>query len=311
MDQSNISTPAVNQNNSGALLGELDNLFNDLQGLLAPKSDTSKLNLGMAAQAAINETGDLEKNVEYVAQKDGLRQELSTLQQREESRMNQVRQQNVLLELRKEKLTGTDGNTRVLDNAGQVRAQKKNMGQGAALEDQSLSEEKLYIDSLINTDDIERSEKTSPDFGEAFLGSSRNATTQKEEQHIRDDYETRYDDVSEPVRRSMPLQQDEILELDKLDQLFGEQLHTVLNDESEIEGRIMAISDHIDRKNGSTPSLVREIEKRIERIGQFIDNKPSQSQTKPMMGKAFTVPTSKSVQRLRNKFGKMYQPLRH
>lgn len=298
MDLAALSNqPATTNPASQSILGDLSSLFADLQGLVG-KAPLLKL-------ATINESSELEKNVEYVASRDGLKKELTTLQQREETRMNQVRQQNELIGLRKEKIAGTGGYSRSLDDAVQVRTQKKSLPIGTPLEDESISEERLFASAHEEDTDIARIASASPDFNEAFLATNRDATTQKEEQQLLDQYEFTSEGETKVTRQhSLAFEKDEIILLDHLNEALnytGKPLGGV--SDKDVEGRILAISNQIDRKHGGEHALAREIEKRIERIGQFIDKK-TDTPDRAVAGKAFVVPSTKSVQRLRSKFGK-------
>lgn len=255
-----VSTVATDQTQSTELLGKLDSLFNDLAGLMGSQ------------QATINESTDLANNVEYLTQKDGLKNELSLIQQREEDRLGQVRAQNILISRRKEKISGVDGYSRSLDDAIQVRVQKKAGPINAPSEEEATLEEQLLLFDLEQTEDIERASQSSPDFSEAFLGASHHSSNPQEEKE-------------EPLQTKHPLklENDEIFNLKKAD-TFEPHFETHLN---------TSLNQNINLK----PITNHEIERRIERIGRVIN--------KPVVGKAFAVPTTKSVARLRSKFGKM------
>ena len=209
-----------------SLSSDLGSLFNDSQGLFG--------NI------------EPEPTVEYVASQASLKNELTALQRREETRLNRIRQQKVLISLRKEKIIGTDGYTRSLDDANQMRIQKENSPIDTTLDDEPISEEQLYMAAQEENSCVDRIASLSPDFNEAFFDSNREATTQKEEQKLLDQYEfTSTNETKLPKQHSLIFEKDEII-----------------------------VQNHF-----------------------YAD-------TKPVVGKAFAVPSSKSVQRLRRKFGK-------
>ena len=272
METLTVSTIAPDQTQSTELLGKLDSLFNDLAGLMGADANNVALKSGMSQQAAINESTDLAKNVEVLTQKDGLKNELSLIQQREEDRLSHVRAQNVLISRRKEKISGTSGYSRDLDDVVQVRVQKKTGPISAPAEDEVNAEEQLLLFDLERSEDIERASQASPDFSEAFLGASHHSSNPQEEEN-----------APPQAKHPLKLEKDEILNLKNTNTL-----------ETHFEAHLNA---SLNPRTKPEPITNHDIERRIERIGRFIN--------KPVAGKAFAVPTTKSVARLRSKFGKM------
>ena len=279
MDNPITTTPAVDPSHSTELLGKLDSLFSELQGLLGTQPDASAIDTGLATQANINEAGELENSVEYVAQKDGLKNELSAIQQREENRLSHVREQNVLISQRKEKVSGVGGYNRSDDDVTQAKAHKKSGPLLMPPEEDPLSEDSFSNNSFESTEDIDQLSASSSDFNDAFLGSSN---TEKEEQRIRDQYESSDKEPANPIQ----LEDDEIIDI-----YSPEQAHKTFTTHLN-----MSLNPHEDVSITSN----QEIEKRIQRIAPYIDKA-----RKPVVGKAFAVPTTKSVARLRSKFGRM------
>ncbi len=281
MNSSATSSLSQDHTQSTELMGKLDSLFNDLQGILVPDAKTSSVKSGPSQQATINESGDLVNTVEYLSQKDGLKNELNVIQQREETRLNQVREQNALISRRKEIIAGSDGSRRILDDVGQVQIQKKTGPISSPHEDDETAEEELLLFNVETHEIIEGASKSSPDFNEAFLGSSHSSKFEQEDQPLFNHIIPQQNPL--PNKSSVPFEKDEIFEHENtpdIEPQFASHLDKSLNKRS----HDVPISNH-------------EIERRIERIGRVIN--------RPVVGKAFAIPTTKSVQRLRSKFGKM------
>lgn len=236
---------------------------------------------------SIDENAELSAPVAFKAQHPLLEEASRRLGSLERERMARHRQQQLHRTSEKQP-SGSTSQHRAMDLSVQLNRSVASLSN--PLDDQNFINKMLNHQKLYE-DDIPDIVPSSEEFGEAFLNAHHDF--RKHSDIEKEDKDSPGQQEKDTDSSSQQQHQPQIFLLEE-DEMMG------LSLEEQIEHRIMAISESLDRKTGEPASLIREIEKRLNRIGTFIDKKPAPAH----QAKLFNVPSSTRVQHLRNKFGK-------
>ncbi|MDD5455715.1 MAG: hypothetical protein PHV30_01640 [Candidatus Margulisbacteria bacterium] len=306
------STSDMARTENASNLADLERIFEGLKGILTPNNTNASYTNNLKVQTNINEQKDLEENVVYKPNENIVEQKEAYINNLEQDRLQKFQQKQILMSLRKEKLSG-DGYSRNMDDAVVMNINKKD------LPVPGHTEKQLSAATIVQGEDIYAVPNSSEEFHEEFIGAENNKNKEtvksKEEKADEQQEKDSADKQKKENSKIIQLENDEVLDLfpDQKDKDFFNHLHNSLNindvyaegstvnensediSDIEVEKRILSIGAVLDKKDGLDHNLIKDIEKRIEKLQTFWDKKPS---------KIFNVPQTKSVKRLRNRFSK-------
>lgn len=301
----------IDQNplDTDALASDIDNLFDDLQGIIRDGRN-QRVNANFNPEDGNNELRPFDEEVSYQQNENVVEQRSQYINALEQDRMQKLRQKQTLLNLNREKIDATnDGRTytRNLDEGVMLNATKKELSQ------QALPEPNIQPKDAVLEEEIVGVLPSSEEFEEEFLNMETKATRdyQKKQQEPGDDR----DDPQDSADQQVALEDDEIIDLDSPQEMgaFYGRLQQELNgtdldvsedeisqrinrlsDDDDIQHRILTIASRIDRKEGKEANLTRDIERRIKRASIF--NKKN-ARTEPRQAPP-------KVNKLKAKFGR-------
>ena len=243
-----------------------------------------------------NELRQLEEEVQFQQNNNVVAERSEYINTLEQERMQRLKQRDLLVNLRREQVS-TSGQeyTRNLDETVLMNANKKDM------QHPDLDQNPERPGQIFQEADRTYIDPASEEFNEEFINNQK-------EKRIKDEGE-------QQQRGSGRQQNEEELEEENEEPTFSP--YSFEEDEVlDIDYRIMALSEELDRKQGAPESLTKEIEKRIKRLSSIMDQRrkdllvadprPS-TQTSSDTGLPLATPGKSSVRgtnKLRKKFFK-------
>lgn len=202
----------------------------------------------------VNELKNFEEEVRFQKDTNVIEERSQYINALEQDRLQRAQQRDLLIDLRRERINNS-GRTysRNLDEGVQMQSSKKDFSQ-AYLDPNPDKPAQLFEET-----DLEMIDPSSEDFNEEFIAQSKGKELKPDEDKEKgsspnEAEEESEDDTEEEHQKKSKnyyyFEDDEILEIDY---------------------RIMAMSEELDKKEGADESLTDEIERRIKRLATTLD----------------------------------------
>ena len=294
----NSNEPDYTANKLEPLYSEIDNLFDDLQKIISKNDKNTSVKSNFKAQTTEEEIQQINNEVVYEENTDIVEQKSQYINTLEQDRMQKIKQKNVLLGLQREKidlLTSGKSYSRNLDEGVVMNTTLKEHSHVEHTESNIQPKDTVLEEAIVNV------LPSSEEFEEEFLNLSSQTTAD----YLKDRNQSDTDQHEQQDDQEIALEDDEFIDLQKIDDIssFPNHMNQKLNlpkgyisedeiesniqditEHDDIEHRILTIASSIDKHDGSDVSLMRDIERRIQRAAIFdrkaIDLKPKKTARK-------------------------------